>query len=61
MAREKPESDVWIEVSEMSEDLAQFYESIAVSVPQYGTSIARLVCKFNLTAYVRHIIEQSKG
>ena len=65
--------DVWIEVNQMGSDIAPFCRSHAVSVSSvspfshsyssssYGGSSGHLVVQFNLTAYVKHMIEQSKA
>jgi hypothetical protein len=60
------DNDVWIEVNKTNTHLAQFYSTFAESRPMYGTSgpfsgtgIPQVVCKFNLTAYVKHMIAEA--
>jgi hypothetical protein len=54
------QGDVWIEVNEVREDLSQFYGKSSVAMPQYGGAVSRVIVQFNLTAYVKHMIEQAK-
>ncbi len=56
------EQDVWIEAGgQATAETAQFYRAETVPMPQYGAHVGEVVVRFNLTAYVRHMIEQSKG
>lgn len=54
------QTDVWIEVNEAPPELSRFFRTVSVAMPQYGGSIGRLTIQFNLTAYVKHVIEQAK-
>ena len=55
------EHDVWIEAGgAATEETAQFFRFETVPTPQYGAHTGQTVVKFNLTAYVRHMIEQAK-
>lgn len=58
--RSPPTGDVWIEVNEYVEGLLSFYATTATVMPD-GLGAARLVVKFNLTAYVKHIIGEASG
>ena len=54
--------DVWIEVNEMCEGLQPFYGHTTAMRPIFpiqANSPVTLVVKFNLTAYVRHMIEEA--
>lgn len=61
--RDQPGDDVWIDTVVSNHGIdSRFFGMATVSYPNgfAGTGPAVAVVKFNLTAYVKHLIEQSK-
>lgn len=51
--------DIWIEVAEVPKDAGPFVRAISVPVPGRDM-VAQMKLQLNLTAYVRHVVEQVK-
>jgi hypothetical protein len=54
--------DIWIEVAEVPPDAGRFVRAISVPVYQNGLGVASpMKLQLNITAYVKHVVEESKA
>jgi hypothetical protein len=55
--------DIWIEVAEVPPDAGRFVRAISMPVYQnrLGVCTSPMKLQLNITAYVKHVVEESKA